>query len=402
MSKGSRRGLAGPLSCHRRGFRGDLRRLGYSRSGENRQLQLLANLDCWLEAECFDLDALASPRVELFFAARRAAGYVNLRTVRSLAPLLGYLRRVGAVGEATRPDPVGPDEALLDRFRRYLVIERGLVEGTTRFYIHIAGLFVAECHDGDGAGFGDLKAVEVTGFVTRVCDGRGLSSARQAISALRSFLRFLHLEGLTTVAFDDAVLSVAGSGSSPPRGVSPDVVARLIAGCDRRSAMGRRDYAILMLLVRLGLRGGEIAGLDLDDFDWRAGVILVRGKGRRRDRLPLPADVGQAVAAYMWRGRPRVEDRRLFLRCCAPIRGFAGSSAISAVVARACRAAGIPFVSPHRLRHTVATEMLRAGASLGEIGQVLRHRHISTTAVYAAVDHTRLAALARPWPGGER
>ncbi|MDK1292892.1 MAG: tyrosine-type recombinase/integrase, partial [Actinomycetota bacterium] len=253
----------------------------------------------------------------------------------------------------------------------------------------------------DGASFGVLKAAEVTGFATRVCDGRGLSSARQAISALRSFLRFLHLEGLTSVALDDAVLSVAGSGSSPPRPVSPEVVARLVASCDRRSVMGRRDYAILLLLVRLGLRGGEIAGLEVDDFDWRAGVIVVRGKGRRRDRLPLPADVGQAVAAYLWRGRPRVEDRRLFLRCCAPIRGFAGSSAVGAVMARACQAAGVPFVSPHRLRHTLATEMLRAGASLGEIGQVLRHRHISTTALYAAVDHTRLATLARPWPGGE-
>ncbi len=401
MSDGSRRGLVGPLGCHCWGFGEDLRRLGYSRSGEKRQLQLLANLDCWLEAECLDLGGVASPRVESFFVARRAAGYANLRTVRSLSPLLGYLRRVGVLGEATRPDPVGSDEVLLDGFRRYLVTERGLVEGTARFYLHIAGLFVAE-HDGDGAGLGGLKAAEVTGFATRVCDGRGLSSARQAISALRSFLRFLHLEGLTTVALDDAVLSVAGSGSLPPRGVSPEVVARLIAGCDRRSAIGRRDYAILMLLARLGLRGGEVAGLELDDFDWRAGVILVRGKGRRRDRLPLPADVGQAVAAYLRRGRPQVEDRRLFLRCRAPIRGFAGSGAVSAVVARACREAGIPFVSPHRLRHTVATEMLRAGASLGEIGQVLRHRHISTTAVYAAVDHTRLAALARPWPGGEQ
>ena len=402
MSRGCRRGLVGPLGCHREGFREDLRRLGYSRSGEKRQLQLLASLSRWLEAECLSLAAVASPRVESFFVARRAAGYVNLRTDRSLAPLLDYLRRIGVLEKVERTRPVGPNEVLLDRFRRYLMIERGLVEGTARFYIHIAGLFVAEHDGGNGAMFVDLKAADVTRFVTEVCGDRGLSSARQAISALRSFLRFLHLEGLTSVALDDAVLSVAGSSSSPPRPVSPEVVARLVASCDRRSVMGCRDYAILLLLVRLGLRGGEVAGLELDDFDWRAGVIVVRGKGRRRDRLPLPADAGRAVAAYLQRSRPRVEDRRLFLRCCAPIRGLAGSSAVSAVVARACRAAGVPFVSPHRLRHTLATEMLRAGASLSEIGQVLRHRHTSTTAIYAAVDHTRLATLARPWPGGEQ
>jgi site-specific recombinase XerD len=376
--------------------------LGYSRSGEKRQLQLLVSLSRWLEAECLGLAALASPRVESFFVARRAAGYANLRTGRSLAPLLDYLRRIGVLGKVKRIRPVGPNEVLLDRFRRYLMIERGLVEGTARFYIHIAGLFVAEHDSIDGATFVDLKAAEVTRFATEVCGDRGLSSARQAISALRSFLRFLHVEGLTSVALDDAVLSVAGSSSSPPRAVSPEVVARLVSSCDQRSAIGCRDHAILMLLVRLGLRGGEVAGLELDDFDWRAGVIVVRGKGRRQDRLPLPADVGRAVAVYLQRGRPQVEDRRLFLRCCAPIRGLAGSGAVSAVVARACRVAGVPVVSPHRLRHTLATEMLGAGASLGEIGQVLRHRHISTTAIYAAVDHTRLAALARPWPGGER
>ena len=399
MSNETRRGLVGPLGCHRQGFREDLRGLGYSRWGEKRQLQLLVNLSCWLEAECLDVDAVASPRVELFFAARRAAGYANLLTVRSLDPLLDYLWRIGAVEEVPRPGPVGPNEALVNSFGRYLVTERGLVEGTARFYVHIAGLFIAE-HDVES--FGELTAADVTRFATQVCEGRGLSSTRQAISALRSFLRFLRLEGLTAVALDDAVLSVAGSSSSPPRPVDPDVVARLVASCDRRSAIGRRDYAILMLLVRLGLRGGEIAGLELNDFDWRAGVIVVRGKGRRQDRLPLPADAGQAVAAYLERGRPRVEDRRLFLRCRAPIRGFAGSGAVSAVVARACQAAGVPVVSPHRLRHTVATEMLHAGASLGEIGQVLRHRHISTTAIYAAVDYTRLAILARPWPGGEQ
>lgn len=195
MLDGSGRSLIGPLGGHCQGFGEDLRRLGYSPWGEKRQVQLLVSLSRWLEAECLGLAAVASPGVESFFVARRAAGYANLRTVRSLAPLLDYLRRIGVLEEAARPDPVGPNEVLLDRFRRYLMIERGLVEGTAHFYIHIAGLLVAE-HDGiDGATFVDLKAAEVARFATEVCGGRGLSSARQAISALRSFLRFFASRG---------------------------------------------------------------------------------------------------------------------------------------------------------------------------------------------------------------
>jgi integrase/recombinase XerD len=196
-------------------------------------------------------------------------------------------------------------------------------------------------------------------------------------------------------------LSVAGWSPSLPRGIAAAQVSGLIATCDRRTAIGRRDYAILVLLARLGLRSGEIVTLELGDIDWRAGEIAVRGKRRRQDRLPLPVDVGEALAGYLRRGRPVTDSRRVFLRCFAPLVPLADSGAVRGVLARACRRAGIAYVCPHRLRHSVATEMLRSGVALSDIGQVLRHRSTVTTAIYAKVDHDQVRDLARPWPGSD-
>jgi integrase len=172
----------------------------------------------------------------------------------------------------------------------------------------------------------------------------------------------------------------------------------LLAGCDRRRTVGRRDYAILLLLVRLGLRAGEVATMQLEDLNWRAGEILVRGKGDRLDRLPLPVDVGEALVSYL-RRRGSSEFRTVFLKAKAPA-GAMSRGAVCGVVHDACGRAGVPPVGAHRLRHTAATAMLREGASLVEIAQVLRHREIKTTAAYAKVDRTRLRELAMRWPGG--
>jgi integrase len=180
--------------------------------------------------------------------------------------------------------------------------------------------------------------------------------------------------------------------------LEPAAIARLLASCDRRRTVGRRDYAILLLLARLGLRAREVAALELEDVDWRRGEILVRGKGGRQDRLPLPGDVGEAIVSYL-RRRPRQESRALFVRVVAPS-GALERSAVSGIVRSACTRAGLPRVGAHRLRHTTATEMLKAGASLPEIAQVLRHRDQKTTSRYAKVDRKALRALARPWPGG--
>ena len=380
--KRSRIEVTGPLAGYAAGFQAELRRLGYTASPAKKHHYLVAHLSDWLDEHCLDVVEVATSGVEPFFAARRAAGVANLRTRAALAPLIAYLRGLGVVPAAESPVPSSAAERVLAGFRTYLRHERGLVEGTMRFYAHIAGRFVSErSRDGD-VDLSGLRASDVTAFTTRVCDGRGLSSCRQAVAALRSFLRFLALEGVAAVGLDDAVLSVAGWNPSLPRAISSTDVARLLGSCDRRRAIGRRDYAILLLLARLGLRGGEVVAMELGDIDWRAGELMVRGKGRRRDRLPLPAEVGAALAAYLQR-RPPSQSRRLFLRSVAPLVGFAGTGALRGVLQRACARAGLRYVSPHRLRHTTATEMLRSGAALAEIGQVLRHRRVLTTAIYA-------------------
>jgi integrase/recombinase XerD len=394
----SRIELTGPLAPYVSGFRAELRRLGYTASPVKKHHRLIGHLSRWLEENGLDVADVATPRVEPFFAARREAGVANLRTRASLGPLVAYLRALGVIPAPASAEPSSQAERILQGFRTYLTSERGLVEGTVRFYVHIAGLLVNEFATEDEVSLSGLRAVDVTEFTKRVCEGRGLSSCRQSVSALRSFLRFLALEGVTVAALDDAVLSVAGWTPSLPRAISSTDVASLLASCDRRRTIGRRDYAILLLLARLGLRGGEVVTMELGDVDWRAGELTVRGKGRRLDRLPLPVEVGEALVGYL-RRRPMSESRRLFLRAVAPFVGFAGTGALRGVLQRGCARAGLGYVSPHRLRHTTATELLRSGAALAEIGHVLRHRSSVATAVYAKVDYDQLRVLARPWPG---
>lgn len=400
MSERWSRVSGGPLAPHAQGFDAELARLGYSTSAAKKHLQLMAQLSRRLEAEGLDVSEVTAVGVEVFFHDRRKEGRANLLTPRSLEPLLRYLRRAGLVPEPQEAVAAGAIEVFLASYRLYLVRERGLVEGTVRFYVQVARLFVSERLVADGLDLAHLTGAEVTGFAARACAQRGLSSARQTISALRSLLRFLRLEGVTESALDQAVLSVAGWSTSLPRAVEADQAARLLASCDQRSSIGRRDYAIMTMLVRLGLRGGEVVALELGDVDWRRGEIVVHGKRHQEERLPLPADVGEALAGYLQQGRQSTDSRRLFLRCCAPFSGLGtNTGAIRGVVARACERAGLPYASPHRLRHTAATEMLRAGAPLSEIAQVLRHRSATTTSMYAKVDHKRLSELARQWPG---
>jgi integrase/recombinase XerD len=223
-------------------------------------------------------------------------------------------------------------------------------------------------------------------------------AAQNFVSGLRAFLRFGFVEGLVGADLSSAALLVTGRRrSSLPRGISKADARALLGACDRRSVLGRRDYTVIILLLRLGLRRGEVAGLRLDDVDWRAGELLVRGKGPREDRLPLPADVGAAIAAYLRRGRPGSDRREVFLRARAPFAPIA-SGTVSSTVRRACRRAGIAEVGSHRLRHATACEMVAAHVPLERIGQVLRHRSLQSTAIYARVDLAQLRLLAAPWP----
>jgi integrase len=359
---------------------------------------LVAHLSRWMSAERLAPGELTPPRVEQFLRVRRA-GYRHFRSSRGLAPLLAYLRALGVLAEPAAPVAERPLDLLVERYRGYLLGERGLAVGTLRYYERVARLFLSAVSREGELDRGRLTAAEVGGFVLGACRGRSVGSSKNVVAALRSLLRFLHLEGLTVGDLAAAVPAVAPRAGSLPRGLDAGAVARLLASCDRRTARGRRDYAILMLLARLGLRAGEVAAVELFDVDWRRGELLVRGKGARQERLPLPVDVGEALAGYVQRGRPRVGFDKLFLRVHAPIVGLS-STGVSRVVHAACRRCGLPEVGAHRLRHTAATEILRRGGSLAEIGQLLRQRSQFTTAIYAKVDRPALLELARPWPGG--
>ena len=270
--------------------------------------------------------------------------------------------------------PVGPLEELLADYGRYLSVERGLCGHTVLdAYVPAARLFLSSLDSSNGLDLARLAAADVSSFLARECPKRSVSGARDLVYALRSLLRYLHLAGLITAPLVWAVPSVADlRDRSLPRDLEPVVVRRLLASCDRRTLVGRRDFAILLLLARFGLRAGEVAAITLDDIDWRTGLLLVHGKGSREDTLPLPADVGEAIVSYL-RRRPRCECRALFLRVSAPRQGL-NRCTIAWVVRAACDRAGLPRVGAHRLRHAAATQMLRAGATLAEIGQVLRHR----------------------------
>lgn len=396
--------VGGPLEPFAPGFVAELRGLGYKPVSAVFQLQLVAHASRWLEVERLGPEALTPPVVERFIGARRAAGYTNYVTARAMGPLLGYLRGLGVAPVAASKPAETPVEVLLERYGEYLAVERGLTAPTVEGYAHAVRPMLAGIGgDGDGDGeldLGGLPAVQVTAFVVARCPGQSRGAAKMTVTALRSLLAFLHVQGLIGRSLVGAVPSAASWRlSGLPRALGPEQVRGLLDSCDQGTRTGRRDFAILTFLVRLGLRAGEVAGLQLGAIDWRAGELVVVGKGRRSERLPLPVDVGEAVTSYLRDGRPgTAQDRSLFVRVKAPHRGLT-TGGITQVVVSAAKRSGLGQIHAHRLRHTAATEMLRAGAPLAEIGQVLRHRQALTTAIYAKVDHQALRQLARPWPG---
>lgn len=291
-------------------------------------------------------------------------------------------------------------DVVMSDFRVWLAAERGLSPATVRCYGTQARVFLAWLPRPLDVELRQLDSGQVTAFMLDYCRDRNRWSAKAMVTAVRSLLRFLHVAGQVPVPLAPAVPAVAGWRlASLPRGVDAAVVTRLLDSCDRDTVMGRRDYAILTLLARLGLRGGEVADLEVGDVDWRGGEVSIRGKGRRIERLPLPVDVGEAMVAYLTAGRPVCDTRTVFCTVRAPYRRLS-PAAIRQVMGRACVRAGLARLGAHRLRHSLATEMLRAGASLPEVGQVLRHRSRLATSVYAKVDDNALRVLTRPWPGG--
>jgi len=294
---------------------------------------------------------------------------------------------------------------IADEFRHYLLQERGLSVSTLQNYLSFIDQFLSEEYHGRTPNFAKLRALQVTGFVLRHAQRLSSGRAKLMTQALRSFFRYLGYRGALSTDLASCVPAVANwSLSTLPRFIPAAQVERLLRICDRKTSVGRRDYAILLLLARLGLRAGEVVALNLDDIAWDTGQITVHGKGGKSAQLPLPVDVGKALAIYLRRDRPQCSTRRLFIRHRAPLTGFANSVAISGLVMNAFKRAGIesPHKGAHVLRHSLATNLLKQGASLEEIGELLRHQSPNTTAIYAKVDLAALHTLALPWPGGGR
>ena len=400
MSSRSGVRVAGPLAAFASGFVEDLVARGYRPRSAADQLRLVAEVSRWLAEQGLGAGDLTVVAVERFAAERRASGRSRLRSARALSPLLDYLRELGVAPPAVLAVPSTPAGALVERYSAHLLDGRGLSASSVRNYVGVARVFLSWREAAMGTlALAELDAAAVSEFVLRESRRSSVGSAKCMVTRLRALLRFLHVEGEVAWDLAGAVPSVASWRlASLVKALDARSVARLLSCCDRRTRVGRRDFAIITVLSRLGLRAGEVAALRLADVDWRAGEVLIRGKGSRQERLPLPADVGEPLVGWLARGRPRCESAFLFTRVRAPHGGLS-AGAVTQIVRRACQRAGLPVVGAHRLRHTAATEMLRAGGSLTEVGQVLRHRGRDVTSIYAKVDRRALAAVVQPWPG---
>jgi integrase/recombinase XerD len=358
---------------------------------------VMAHLSRWLDKRGLGVADLTSETVDQFFVEFRAQ-HRWCRSSRSLRPALEHLRAIGVLPSAEVDSEQTTEEELLVSFAHYLRHQRGLTEQTVEAYRNYARICLrAWWPDGEAAP-AELSAADVVAVVRSGVDTMRPPSLRCLVTALRSLLRFFHATGRTSRSLVEAVPAMATSPRvTLPAPISADTAARLIASCDTASVVGRRDTAILTMLTRLGLRAGEIAALNLDDVNWRAGELCIKGKGGRVGRLPLPTDVGESLVTYLRDGRPASRHRAVFLKVKAPYGPFTRAT-VGGVVALACDRAGMTRFGPHRLRHLVATETLRAGASLSEVAQLLRHATVSTSAIYALPDPGAIAALARPWP----
>lgn len=383
------------------GYRVSLLTAGYTPQTVRLMLKDLGRLGRWMDANGVEIGAVDVASIELFLTDWGADGRRRVPTFRALRSMLAYLREVGVM-VAEQPPALSPVEVLIGEYREWMVADRGLAAMTVLRYETLARRFLtARVLPTDELGVCDLDGAVVARFLLGECGRVCLGSAKGKVAELRSLLRFLHVRGYTPRSLAESVPGVAGwrETTIPPTMPQADI-EQLLESCDRSTVDGARDHAMLVLLARLGLRSIEIARLRLEDLDWRAGDLLVRGKARRDDRLPIPDDVGAALVGYLAL-RGRQDSRSVFLTLRAPRRPIR-ADLVGDVVQRHCRQAGVPHVGPHRLRHTLATEMLAAGAALSEISQVLRHSDLATTAIYAKVDLGRLRQVARPWPGAAR
>jgi site-specific recombinase XerD len=389
----------GRMAAHIAPFRGWLEAAGYTPESARGLLKVMGQLGRWMMWNIGEEEQLTIGDLEAFADWLRDVSAYRVPRLRGGDPLRGYLIEAGAV-RFPDADPPGDVEILIGGFRRWMFDDRGLAAGTVLRYENTARRFLRERHREHGERFiAELTARHVTGFLVLECGRVSAGSAKGRVAELRALLRYLFLHGLTPRSLAVAIPPVAGwHGTTIPKTITAERVEDLIASCDMTTATGRRDRAVMLLVARLGLRSVEVVNLQLADIDWRAGEIVVRGKARREDRMPLPFEVGEAIATYLRLARPMSMSRRVFLTAKAPIEPIRPAR-VNDIVRRACVRVGIGRVGAHRLRHTLASELLRHGSTIIEVSQVLRHRDLATTAIYAKVDLDTLRRVALPWPG---
>ena len=392
----------GPLASPLEAYAQRLLDNGYAAHSGCLQLRLLACFNRWLGRKGLTSEDVDAATIGQYLRGRAKSRKLRKGDSATLFRLLTLLRPERSRVTAPSPTPV---EAALRLFQQYLRQERSLSEAAVINYTPVARSFLSELFPKGNLHWQQISAADVSAFVQRQATLVTSKRAPLVVTALRSFLRYLFHRGIVAVDLATCVPTIATwSLSQVPRFLAPEQIRKILGSCDRTTAIGKRDYALLLLLARLGLRAGEVVALTLDDFDWQAGLVTVRGKGKRVAQMPLPPEVGAAIADYLSTGRPRCSSRRVFIRAKAPLTGFASSVAICSLVDAAMERAGVEseYRGSHVFRHSLATMMINHGASLDEIGDLLRHRSPDTTRIYAKVDLVSLRSIALPWPGGNR
>lgn len=379
-----------------------LEHLGYARTTIQQNVREVVTFGAWLTAGHLSLVAVDDHHVDQFVdERRRKRGHSRQGGTGILGGFVAHLRERGTIATANVIRQASALEQIEGRYERHLRVERGLSSACVEAYLPFVHRLLLERFGAEEPQLGELQPSDIFGFVQRHAHAMSSSRAQLMGSAFRSFFRYLLQRGEIAADLASSVPSVPDWRlSSVPRYIEPEQVELLLRGCDQNTATGRRDYAILLLLARLGLRAGEVVRLELSDIDWRRGELRIRGKGRSIDHLPLLTDVGKALAAYLQQDRPQSTSRQVFLRMRAPCRGFASAAAVTVLVVRAIERVGLkpPMKGAHLLRHSLASSLLHNGASMAEIAELLRHRSPRTTEIYAKVDLTGLRSVSRPWP----
>ncbi len=393
----------GPLATHIAAFAERLSSQGYAGSTAREKLRLVAGLSRWLGRRKLETDNLNEQRVRQFLDDRSRRGFEGRDNAATCRSFLAHLREVGCIPAA----PVVIDNnafySIESDYARYLSQERGLAPATLLNYLPIMRRFLTEQFGTGPPKLNELCPQNTHQFILRHVHTVSPGQAKLIITVLRSFFRYLHQRGHVAIDLAGALPGVANwRFTHLPKALTVEQVERLLACCDQSTATDQRNYAILLVLARLGLRAGGVVAMTLDDIQWETGLCTIRGNGLRQAPPPLPQDVGEALAHYLRYRRPQCKTRRIFIRLRAPHQGFTTSAAICDVVRRALARAGLnpACKGAHLLRHSLATRMLSNGASLAEIGDILRHRQPQTTQIYAKVDVKALRTLAQPWPGG--